>query len=221
MKKLSWELSVESQAKSLALLLLLFFGVAHFSMTLAYCLPATPLTTQYYAHIKSWIYPYLTQNWSFFAPNPPNKDDYVLVQYRYQNPSGQVVDGPWINLSRTFNTACQQNRLSSLEIIQLMTSNAYSEATRSAIFKDGKIDNEVLVKEFSSGQLPSSFRALVRTGMAYFPKAGIEGTPLSLRLAFLHHEFPRYTHRDEPDPQDEHNEITTFPFVPFEQVTSY
>jgi len=33
-----------------------------------------------------------------------------------------MADSPWINLSRTFNTACRRNRLTSLEIVLLLMS---------------------------------------------------------------------------------------------------
>jgi len=114
--------------------------VTHFLMTLAVTLPPTPLSVEYSRKIDGWIYPYFIQNWSFFAPDPPTEDAYVIAQYRYKSGDGTIAESSWINLSRTFNQAVQRNRLSPLEIVQVTLLNASGDLVRSEIFKDGRLD---------------------------------------------------------------------------------
>lgn len=192
----------------------------HFLMTLAVTLPPTPLTVQYSKKIDAWIYPYFNQNWSFFAPDPPTEDEFLIVQYRFKSADGMVSESPWINLSRTFNEAVQRNRLSPLEIVQLTILNASGDLVRSEIFKNGRLDNDLLTRLVSTNRQPPSLHTLERIAMGCAKLARIQGEPVAVRIGLLHHQFPRFTHRSEPDnPQYDNTEIV-FPFVPFEAVAS-
>jgi hypothetical protein len=204
---------------------LFFVGLAtliavHFLMTLAITLPPTPLSVEYSKKIDSWIYPYFVQNWSFFAPDPPTEDDYVIAQYRYKSATGSIVESSWVNLSRTFNEAVQRNRLSPLEIVQLTILNASGDVARSEIFKDGKLDNELLDRLVKANRQPPALHTLERVAMGCYHMMGIPGEPVAVRVGILHHRFPRFTHRDEPDDQLSNNGQLMFPFVPFEAVAS-
>ncbi len=194
--------------------------VVHFLMTLAVTLPPTPLSVQYSKGIDSWIYPYFTQNWSFFAPDPPTEDMFVVAQYRYKPADGAILESSWVNLSRTFNEAVQRNRLTPLEIVQLTILNASGDVVRSEIFKDGRLDNDVLNRLIAAKRQPPALHTLERIAMGCYRAVGIPGEPVAVRVGLLNHRFPRFTHRAEPDnPQSENSQIT-FPFVPFEAVAS-
>ncbi len=192
----------------------------HFAMTIAFCFPLTPVTVAIDPFVQRYIHPYLQQNWSFFAPNPPSMSEYVLVEYRYRTSDGAVHDSDWINLSHSLNVSSQRNRLTPLEIVQLVADNAYSDASRSDIFKDGKLDSAHLEKEIASGTQPPSLHTLERLGMAFYPYTGLGGSPVELRLGFLRHQFPRFTHRMDPDSADANNSVVLLPYVPFEPVAA-
>jgi hypothetical protein len=202
-----------------------FIGLAallfvHFTMTLAATLPPTPLSVQYSRAIDPWIFPYFVQNWSFFAPDPPTDDAYVMAQYRYQSKDSKVQESAWVNLSWIFNETVQQNRLSPLEIVQLTILNASTDVVQSEAFHNGQLDTERLNRLIASNRQPPSLHALERLAMAGYRAAGIPGEPIAVRVSLLHHNFPRFTHRQEHDNQASENTQLLFPFVPFERVAS-
>jgi len=194
--------------------------VVHFLMTLAVTLPPTPLSVQYARRIDGWIYPYFSQNWSFFAPDPPTEDAYVMAQYRYKSAGDIIAESSWINLSRTFNQVVQRNRLSALEIVQVTLLNASGDVARSEIFKDGRLDNDRLNRLVATNRQPPALHTLERIAMSCSRAVGIPGEPVAVRIALLYHRFPRFTHRSQPDNPLSDNSQVVFPFVPFEAVAS-
>jgi Family of unknown function (DUF5819) len=193
----------------------------HFLMTLAVTLPPTPLTTEYGKAIDSWIHPYFTQAWSFFAPTPPIEDDFVIAQYRYTSSSGSTVESPWINLSRTLNEATQRDRLSSLAIVQQTVSNAYGDLARSPLFKDGKLDEKLLERLTAAHRQPPSLHTLERAAMSCYRITSFKGEPVAVRIGILNHKYPRFTHRYEKDNPEAENSEIQFLFVPFESVAAF
>jgi len=193
----------------------------HFLMTFAVTLPPTPLTVEYGKAIDSWIYPYFSQSWSFFAPTPPTEDNFVIAQYRYKSSSGAIVESPWINLSRTLNEAAQRDRLSSLAIVQATVSSAYCGLVKSEIFKDGKLDEKLLHDRISSNRQPPALHTLERAAMSCYRITSFKGAPVSVRIGILDHKFPRFTQRYKPDDEAANNTELPFPFVPFESVAPF
>ena len=200
-----------------ALLALVLF--VHFAITLAFTLPLTPLTVRYYPLIAAYIYPYFSQNWSFFAPDPPTQDDYVIAQYRYRDRNGRVQVTSWVNLSRTLNEAVQRNRFTPLEVVQLTLSNASGDIARSGVFQHGRI-NPRLIRHFSDVTVqPVSLHTVERIAMGLFTLAAVDGTPIAVRVGLFHHRFPRFSHAAKPDtPLTRDSDVTLFPFLAFERV---
>jgi hypothetical protein len=195
--------------------------VVHFLMTLAFTLPPTPLSAEHGKLIDSWMHPYFTQIWSFFAPTPPTEDEYVIAQYRYRSASGSIVESPWINLSGTLNEAIQRDRLSSLAIVQQTVNNAYGDFVRSPLFKDGKLDEKLLERLTTAHQQPASLHTLERAAMSCYRITSFKGEPMAVRIGILNHKYPRFTHRNEKDdPEAENSEIQLL-FVPFESVAAF
>ena len=190
----------------------------HAVMSLLFTLPTTPLTVQYAPLINAYISPYFAQNWSFFAPNPPTEDDYVVAQYEVWTHAGRRGFTQWINLSKTYNEAVIRDRLSPLEIVQLTISNAYGDVTRSSLFSDGKLIPRSDIVAEDPATRPPALHTLERLAMAYFPRSGINGRLIAVRIGLYHHEFPRWSHRDAPDDLRANNSILMFPFTPREQV---
>jgi hypothetical protein len=193
----------------------------HFLMTFAITLPPTPLTTEYGKAIESWIHPYFTQNWSFFAPTPPTEDDFVIAQYRYVAASGETVESPWINLSRTLNEATQRDRVSSLAIVQGTITNAYCDLVRGPLFKDGKLDQKMVNHLVEVHRQPPCLHALERAAMSCYRITSFKGTPVEVRVGLMNHKFPRFTQRNKRDNQATANSELPFPYVPFESVASF
>jgi thioredoxin-related protein len=193
----------------------------HFLMTVAITLPPTPLTAEYGKAIDSWIYPYFSQSWSFFAPTPPTEDDFVIAQYRYRSSTGAIEESSWINLSRTLNEAAQHDRLSSLAIVQATVGNAYCDLLKSEIFKDGKLDEKMLQDLIARNRQPPSLHTLERAAMSCYRITTFKGAPVAVRIGILDHKFPRFTQRYKKDDEEANNSELQFPFVPFESVASF
>lgn len=193
----------------------------HFLATLAITFPPTPLATEYGRVIDAWMYPYFQQNWSFFAPTPPTEDDFVIAQYTYRSASGANVESPWINLSRTLNEAVQRDRVSSIAIVQATVTNAYCDLLKSELFKDGKLDDKLLQRLVAANQQPPCLHTLERAAMSSFHITNFPGAPVAVRVGILIHQFPRFTHRREPDNPNEHNVEVRFPYVSFEPVAAF
>lgn len=193
----------------------------HFLMTLAFTLPPTPLSAEHGKAVDSWIHPYFTRVWSFFAPTPPTEDEFVIAQYRYTSASGFTVESPWINLSRTLNEATQRDRLSSLAIVQGTVNNAFGDLVRSPLFKDGKLDQKRLDRMTADGQQPASLHTLERAAMSCYRITTFKGRPQAVRIGLLNHKFPRFTHRFEKDDPEAENSEVQMPYVPFESVAGF
>lgn len=193
----------------------------HFLMTLASTMPPTPLSVEHGKLVDSWMHPYFTQIWSFFAPTPPTEDDYVIAQYRYTSASGSIVESPWINLTGTLNEAIQRDRLSSLAIVQQTLNNAYGDFVRSPLFKDGKLDEKLLEKVTAAHQQPPSLRTLERAAMSCYRLTSFKGDPVAVRVGILNHKYPRFTHRNEKDNPEADNAELQLLFVPFEPVAAF
>ena len=210
---------VKFQAGTLTLLAVLL--IVHFTLTLIFCLPVTPVRINLDSIIQRYMIPLFQQNWSFFAPYPPTASEFILVRYRYKDASGKVSESEWVNLSKTLNRACQKNRLSALEILQLLLQNSKEAVASSEIFKDHVLDSKVLTQEIASGKQPPPLHTIERLGMAFYPQMKFSGIPVSVQVAFLDHEFPRFSHRSELDSLDLNNRLLIFPYVSFEPVTPF
>ena len=194
------------------------FLFVHFTFTLLTTLPQTPISVRFEPATTRYMYPYFSQNWSFFAPDPPVQDDFVVAQYASAGPVGQIEYSRWINLSYTFDKAVQKNRLSAFEILQLTLSNAYGDVGRSNLFENGKRVAKFSEIASDPDKKPPALHTLERLAMAYYSHIGEPGRLTSVRVAFLHHMFPRFTHRSQQDDLSKNNTIMIFPWTKAEDV---
>ena len=84
---------VRALAPALIALVLAF----HFSMTLAYLIPFSPLKLATYGTVRRYIEPAFTQSWELFAPDPKSNPRILMVSCRMADDSGAMTDSPWLD----------------------------------------------------------------------------------------------------------------------------
>jgi hypothetical protein len=113
----------------------LVFSV-HFALVQLSNMPMSPLKLQLANVLSSYVDPYFTQQWNFFAPQPIDRDTSLLARVRYRDGmSGQLVTGPWIDVTDSLIEPLRRNRLSPLFHVEVSLSNAVVEFTN-AVGKD-------------------------------------------------------------------------------------
>jgi hypothetical protein len=153
------------------------------------------------------VHPLFSQNWNFFAPVPISED--VTIQARAERCTGRgaCVLTPWYDISDPLIEKIRHNRFSSLEIIQLMLSNAAVEFTNkaggSALGRRSIRGKNYYRNGISDSVDPVDGTILSRSSAAalrlIYPGVRFSRVQFGLEV----YEFPRFTKRQEPDrPQD-------------------
>ncbi|GAB3802707.1 DUF5819 family protein [Virgibacillus kimchii] len=129
--------------------ILLTYTLFHFSMVFLHAAPINPVKTSNLSTIERYIYPFFSQNWQLFAPDPVNVNTNILVQYKTQD--GEVSD--WHNISKMLINANRKNPIS-----------AYSKASRipTGIYHGVFSENE-LISEYSDTVDNTEFKENVDT----------------------------------------------------------
>ncbi|MEU5808835.1 DUF5819 family protein [Streptomyces sp. NPDC047718] len=85
----------------------------HLALVFLHVAPTNTLSKRYSAAVDGWIYPEFEQNWKLFAPNPLQQNIAVEVRAEYRTPGGEVVAGPWHDLSAADGAAIEHSLLPS------------------------------------------------------------------------------------------------------------
>jgi hypothetical protein len=116
--------------------------VVHFTLTLIYVLPTTPIQSMLEPFLDATIGRYFDQNWDLFAPDPTDTD-YALLVRPLTNKEVEVAqtkglpDDGWYDLSSPVWTKLQGNRFAAY----VRFSDGITNATSSY---DDNADNESL-----------------------------------------------------------------------------
>ncbi|MFD0267170.1 DUF5819 family protein [Streptomyces sp. NPDC127106] len=86
---------------------------AHLALVFLHVAPSNTLSKRHAAVVDGWIYPEFEQNWKLFAPNPLQQNIAVEVRAEYRTPGGEVVTGPWHDLSADDGAAIEHSLLPS------------------------------------------------------------------------------------------------------------
>ncbi|WP_306439524.1 DUF5819 family protein [Streptomyces sp. BR123] len=86
---------------------------AHLALVFLHVAPSNTLSKRHAAVVDGWIYPEFEQNWKLFAPNPLQQNVAVEVRAEYRTPGGEVVTGPWHDLSAEDGAAIEHSLLPS------------------------------------------------------------------------------------------------------------
>jgi len=197
--------------------------VAHFTLAMLYDLPNNPISARYRALTYAYVLPLFSQNWSFFAPTPPSRDDFLIARYRLApDRHGVVRYSTWASLSLALNADVQANRFSPVEIVQLMTSNVVNDMNPA--FSRFVVRSLADTRLVPIGRFPVEMQMLYREVMA--SRGLLPGTLRSARLdavqiAVVHHLYPRFTERYVPDDLQGHNSVNYLPWVRYTAVPGY
>lgn len=173
--------------------------VVHFTLTLIYVMPSTPIKTKNKLFLDMTIGTYFQQNWSLFAPNPLMNDQ-ALVARCLSAEEGAAADAGalptkgWRDLSTKFWARFQQNRFSAYDRLVRPQSNAIRE------YMAGGFDIEGWIKACKRGRQEAckiadeTFSKSRKAAAATLKKIGssycLEVNPGATHVALGLHETP-------------------------------
>jgi hypothetical protein len=173
---------------------------AHFALAQLSSMPISPLKLQLANVLTHYVDPYFTQRWNFFAPQPLDRDVALLARARYRNvTSGQLVTGPWINVTESLIEPLRSNRLTPLFHVEVSLSNAVLEFSnemekdqRATFQKDG----QTYVKSQIAADIdPLDMQTMKRTALATLEIAYPGQNFEQVQLGIMNQVFPRFTAR--------------------------
>ncbi|MFD7630675.1 DUF5819 family protein [Streptomyces sp. NPDC059851] len=177
--------------RAVAALVLAATGLAactHLALVFLHVAPPNTLSKRHAAVVDGWIYPEFEQNWKLFAPNPLQQNIAVEVRAEYRTPGGEVVTGPWQDLSAQDGAAIEHSLLPS--------HTRQNELRRAWDFFTGSHDEDD-VPNGERGELSEQYLrriALDRLGGA---RAGREGEIVRIQLRSATRAVPAPAWSDE------------------------
>jgi hypothetical protein len=158
----------------------------HLGLTWLYNAPDNVAKVALDAPLRHYFGKLLYQNWSFFAPNPIDRDTGLYAR-------GRAADGhetPWVDVTGPLVADIQRNRLSPYELVSTSVMNALLAAHNDPRVRRSRPGGPSLTGSYS-------VRALYRTGASVLRTTYPERTFASVEIAFADTQFPRFTHRLE------------------------
>lgn len=192
---------------------------AHFVLIELGNLPNNPVSLYASPVVERYVHPLFSQNWNFFAPQPISIDVTVLARAEQCGAGGRCTLTNWVDVSDPLIDKVRADRLTSLEIVQLMLSNAAIEFANKAaqapyaqIRYRGKSYYKPLVPDrvdfIDSVILSRTSAAAIRL---MYPNTQFR----RIQFGLASYVFPRFSHRQNPDrPQEAsfmRTEWTAFP----------
>jgi Family of unknown function (DUF5819) len=159
-----------------------------------------PLRPRIKSLVDSYVNPYFSQRWNFFAPTPPTYDLVLLARGRYVDPdTAEIENSEWVDVSDALIGALRKNRLTPLFHAEISLSNALvhfannlSRDPRTFREEDGR---KYLPAEIPADVDPVDMTVMRRTAMANleitYPNIKFE----SVQLEVMIYTLPRFTER--------------------------
>ncbi|MEW2412359.1 DUF5819 family protein [Streptomyces sp. NPDC046866] len=85
----------------------------HLGMVFLHVAPTNTVSKRHAEAIDDWIYPEFEQNWKLFAPNPLQQNIAVEARAEVRTRGGELVTGPWHDLSAEDGAAIRHSLLPS------------------------------------------------------------------------------------------------------------
>jgi hypothetical protein len=173
--------------------------VTHFTLVEFGNLPEDPIQVRLSTWIEPYVHPLFLQNWNFFAPSPISEDVGVVARAQTCTTGRGCTMTPWINISEPLVQSMRRNRFTSLELIQLMLSNAAVEfhnqlekSPAAHLKKGGKTYIKALIPE-SVDQIDAMI--IERTSAAALKRMS-PGTHYDfIQAGITDYTFPRFSKR--------------------------
>ena len=111
---------LQTVMRNLARAATLLWLIFHFSLTLLWVLPLSPLRMKADPIVRATIGSFFPQNWSLFAPNPVSSTESLLARCLTEDETPKKVGAPlpadhWTDLSQPFFLGSQRHRFSAYE----------------------------------------------------------------------------------------------------------
>lgn len=191
-----------------ALLLLTVALTVHFVLLWFWNAPSNVIKTRLTPVLSTYVAPLLYQNWSFFAPQPVDRDMTLLA--RAQTSNGVIT--PWFDVLGYFVAGLRQNRLSHREMTITSISNAILDT------------NQIMAQLHSrAGDLnyydfPNP-RILYRVGADAVQSRYRHEVFNAVQIAIVAREFPRFAKRRD-DAGRSPTKIASLPWHAFPETVS-
>lgn len=166
-------------ALSFGLVILL---IIHFGMTILYLTPENPLRTKHWNIIYAYMFPYFSQNWYLFAPNPVNQHQNLEIKVKYKAKNGEILETKWIDTTKPLLKKLYANRFSPNQRIFEYQSTAmhtyvYNQNRRKQAEKYMRLYADYFLKNY------------------FHP----DGKILAYQIRVVTNKFPRFDKRHLPD----------------------
>jgi hypothetical protein len=192
---------------------------AHLTLIELGNLPNNPISLHASPVVERYVHPLFSQNWNFFAPSPISVDVTVMARAEQCGAAGRCTLTDWVDVSDPLIEKVRADRLTSLEIVQLMLSNAAIEFQNKAA-QASYTQVVVRGKKYFKPLVPHRVDIIDAVIISRTSAAAIRlmhPTTRFHRLQFglATYVFPRFSHRGAPDrPQEAsfmRTEWTDFP----------
>lgn len=198
----------------------------HFSLVQLGNMPLSPLTLNLAGAIARYVNPYFAQRWNFFAPQPIERDIFLVARTRFHDPqTGSDVITGWVNVSDPLIAAVRKNRLTPLFLVEVGLSNSVLDfengiaKNKNATFQKG--GKTYLRPVIPPNVDPFNMTVMTRTALATlqitFPARRFD----AIQLGLLHYTFPRFTERHRKMPMPKNLPITLIEWQPADAVAPY
>lgn len=174
--------------------------VFHFTAVQLANMPLSPLKLRLANQLDAYVNPFFTQRWNFFAPNPLDKDVFLLARGRYHpRNSSAVVETPWTEITKPLLGAITKHRWSPLFLVEIGLSNAVI-TFENAIADDPRAIETHDGHRYMKATLPATvdpldMQYMSRTALATLEIANPGVQFDQVQLALVTQEYPRFTER--------------------------
>jgi hypothetical protein len=175
---------------------------AHLTLIELGNLPNNPISLAASDVVERYVHPLFVQNWNFFAPEPISMTVTVWARAATCDRHGRCSATGWHDISDPLIESERQNRLTSLEIVQLMLSNAAIEFENRAAAA-GKLHHQK--GQSDAGRTlaysidPLDAMILARTSAAALRQTYPAKRFDRIQFGLSSYPFPRFTHMREAD----------------------
>jgi hypothetical protein len=219
--------SIDLRAKSrqnVVLALAALLGAAAFAWhafaVIIVNLPPNPVLLQVQRPVNAYMAPFFQQAWNFFAPNPVETNMNAFVRYEYADAAGRHHVSQWFDMTTSIDRSLKHNRLSPLVVVDTAVATSLNlfanddfQVARKPRDRAGKTTVVPTTKH------PYDLVALERAAMALTTPPEEGSRFLRLQLAIRRWEFPRFTHRAQPDDSAHAPSISvTYSWTPWQNV---
>lgn len=167
---------------SIVSLFLIILLAGHFAITFLYLSPNNPIRSKHWNNIYAYMYPYFSQNWYLFAPNPVNQNQNLEIKLKYIDKNGESKETHWIDITKPMIDKLHINRFSPNQRIF----EFQSSAMHTYVYKENQQnDAEKKLRLYVDYYLKTQYQ--------------LDGKIVSYQMRVVTNKFPRFNERHLPD----------------------